>query len=63
MDLNNLTEGQKKPVFTVDGKPWCQNCLYCGKQVNFFKTISGIDYIRIGDYIRHKKCYPTGIIK
>ncbi len=56
-----FTESQSKPVLTADGKPWCQNCMYCNKQINFLKQLVGIEFLRIGQYVRHKKCYPPSL--
>jgi hypothetical protein len=53
----NLTEAQKKPTLTSDGRPWCQVCLYCSKQINFLKDIPE-SFIRLGEYVRHRKCLP-----
>jgi hypothetical protein len=55
-----FTEGQSKPVLTADGKKWVQNCMYCGKQVNFLKA-SKESWLSVGQYVRHKKCYPPPI--
>jgi hypothetical protein len=56
----NLNDAQKKPVLTADGVKWVQNCLYCNKQVNFLKDPKP-SWISVGDYVRHKKCYPPPI--
>lgn len=55
----NFTKAQSEPVLTADGKPWCLNCFVCDKQINFLKTTAGIEYLRIGQYVRHKRCYPN----
>lgn len=58
--MDNKTDPYRlKPSLTADGKPWVQRCLYCPKVVNFLK---GDLYIRIGPYVRHKKCLPPPIV-
>ena len=52
-----ISEARKKPVLNADGKPWVQTCLYCDKQINFIKDIKHT-WLRVGDYVRHKKCTP-----
>ena len=52
------TKAQSEPVLTSEGKLWCQSCLYCGKQINFLKMKAGVEYIHVGQYVRHKKCLP-----
>lgn len=52
-----FTEWQSKPVLTADGIPWVQVCMYCTKQVNFLKDPK-CSWIRVGQYVRHKKCIP-----
>lgn len=56
--MTNATKAQSEPVLTADGKPWCQNCLYCNKQINFLKQKAGVEYLHVGQYVRHKKCLP-----
>jgi hypothetical protein len=53
-----FTAAQSKPVLTAEGKPWCQNCYVCDKQINFLKQTAGVEYLHVGQYVRHKKCYP-----
>lgn len=48
-----------KPVLTADGKPWVQKCYVCGKLVDFLKMSWGSEWLRAGDYVRHKKCKPA----
>ena len=59
MANREFTKAQAEPVLTVAGEKWCQNCFVCNKQINFFKTTAGIEYLHIGQYVRHKKCYPN----
>jgi hypothetical protein len=54
----NFTKGQTNPVLTPEGKAWCQNCIYCNEQINFIKDPSGNKWIRVGKFIRHRKCLP-----
>lgn len=59
--MRAFTKGQSEPVLTPDGKPWCQNCYVCNKQINFLKQVAGIEYLHIGQYVRHKKCKPESM--
>ena len=43
---------------TSDGKPWVQRCYICLKPVDFLKMKSWVEYVRVGQYVRHKKCHP-----
>lgn len=52
-----LNDFQKKPVLTADGIPWTQRCLYCDKNINFLKDPKE-SWLRVGEFVRHKKCYP-----
>ena len=56
-----FTKGQSEPVLNADKKPWCQQCMWCNKQINFLKQIAGTEYMRVGKYVRHKKCLPPPI--
>jgi len=47
-----------KPSLTADGKPWVQRCMVCLKPVNFIKMKSWVEYVHVGNFVRHKKCYP-----
>ena len=55
-----LNEFQKKPVYTADKVKWTQNCLYCNGQINFLKS-SKESYVIVGEFVRHRKCYPPPI--
>ncbi len=52
-----LNEYQLKPVLTADGRQWAQRCYVCDRQVNYIKDAS-VSYVRVGDLVRHKKCFP-----
>jgi hypothetical protein len=49
----------QKPTLTADGKPWVQRCFICLNSVNFLKDTPWVDYVKVAQYVRHKKCYPT----
>lgn len=57
MDKKNL-ENQyvKEPVLDEFKKPWCQNCFVCLEQINFHKDPNATSWLRVGTYIRHRKC-------
>jgi hypothetical protein len=57
MAEHNFTKAQSEPVFTADGQLWCLNCYICDKQINFLKAPSE-SYRKVGQYVRHMKCYP-----
>ena len=48
----------QKPSLTADGHPWVQRCFICLKSVDFLKDIPWVRYVKVGQYVRHKKCYP-----
>lgn len=57
--MNKITdERMLRPVLTPSGKPWVQRCYLCGKTVNFLKMAWGVEWIRVGNLVRHKKCRP-----
>lgn len=58
--MREFTKAQSEPVFTSTGEKWCQSCMYCGKQINFLKT-NKENIVHVGQYVRHKKCYPPSI--
>jgi hypothetical protein len=43
-------------VKTSDGRPWVQRCFICSKPVDFLKMKAGAEWVRVGPYVRHKKC-------
>ena len=45
------------PTLTVDKKPWVQRCMVCLKLVDFIKMKSWVEYVRVGQFVRHKRCY------
>jgi hypothetical protein len=47
-----------KATLTADGRPWVQRCMICLKPVNFLKDKPWIQYVTVGQYVRHKRCYP-----
>jgi len=47
------------PTKTVEGKPWIQRCFVCLKPVDFLKMLPWVEYVKVAQYVRHKKCYPT----
>lgn len=55
MTDNTLT----KPVLTSDGRPWVQKCYVCLRLVDFLKMSWGSQWLRAGEYVRHKKCKPV----
>lgn len=63
MDNKKNLENQyvKEPVLDADKKPWTQNCFLCLEQINFHKDPSANKWIRVGPYIRHRKCLPAAI--
>lgn len=50
-----ILETDKKLVKTTDGRPWVQPCYVCHKVVNFLHKDA---YVRVGELVRHRKCYP-----
>jgi hypothetical protein len=54
----SLTQYQQAPVKTSDGRPWAQNCFICNRQIDFLKDPSGYKWLRIGELVRHRKCFP-----
>jgi hypothetical protein len=59
MTMKDITDPYVlKPCLTADGKPWTQRCYICKKPVNFLKMSWGSQWIRDGEVVRHKKCYP-----
>ena len=56
-----FTEAQSKPGFTADGVKWYQQCMWCGKQINFIKMKAGAEWLQVGQYVRHKRCLPPPI--
>jgi hypothetical protein len=59
MANREFTKAQSEPVLTATGEKWCQNCLVCNKQINFLKSTPGVEYLTVGQYVRHKRCYPN----
>ena len=56
---NNLNDPfVKKPTLTSEGLPWTQRCFICLKPVNFLKDSRAFGWIRVGEFVRHRKCYP-----
>jgi hypothetical protein len=51
----------QKPTLTSDGKPWTQRCYICLKPVDFLKMLPWVEYVKVGQYARHKKCYPQEV--
>ena len=49
-----------KPVLTWDGKPWCQLCYICLKQIDLIKTMPH-QRVRVGELVRHAKCRPEPV--
>ena len=56
-----IDEFTAKPTLTADGRPWVQRCFVCTFAVNFLKMKAGVEYIRVGNLVRHKKCRPAPI--
>ncbi len=52
-----LNEYQLRPVRTADGRLWVQRCFVCDKPINFIKDAS-VSWVRVGELVRHKKCFP-----
>lgn len=53
-----LSELQKLPIRTADGRLWAQNCYVCNRQIDFLKDPSAYKWIRVDTLVRHRKCYP-----
>lgn len=51
----------KEPTLTSDHRPWTQRCLVCLKPVNFINDPRGLTWLRVGQYVRHIKCYPKPV--
>jgi hypothetical protein len=45
------------PTKTSDGRPWTQRCFVCLKVVDFLKMTSWTEFVKVGQYVRHKKCH------
>jgi hypothetical protein len=51
-----------KPTMDASGKPWVQRCFICSRTVDFKKMQSLVEYIKVGDLVRHKKCKPQSFV-
>ena len=51
----------KAPTKTSDGRPWTQRCYVCSEAIDFLKDPGGLRWLRVGPYVRHRKCYPPPI--
>lgn len=61
MKSEDITDPYKlKPVLTSDGKQWTQRCYVCSKPVNFLHS-SSYQWIRVGTFVRHRKCKPDSL--
>jgi hypothetical protein len=62
MENKNLLDPfVQKPTLTADGRPWVQRCYVCLKSVDFIRMKAGAEYLHVGQYVRHKRCYPPTI--
>jgi hypothetical protein len=56
LDINLKDPYVLAPSKTSDGKPWIQRCAVCLKPVDYLKMKSFTEYIKFGQFVRHKKC-------
>lgn len=47
-----------KATLTADGRPWVQRCYVCGKSINYLKMRHGVEFWKVGELVRHRKCNP-----
>lgn len=49
----------QKATKTADGREWVQRCFVCLKSIDLLKLTAGVGYLHVGQYVRHRKCYPN----
>lgn len=59
--MTGKDDHMKTPVLTAEGKPWTQRCYVCRHMINFLKESNGSQWLKIGKFVRHKKCRPAAI--
>jgi len=48
----------KKATLTASGRPWVQRCFICLRSIDFIKDSTAVKWIRVGEFVRHRKCNP-----